>query len=361
MGRFEYYPSLNGLVIPVTTSVSPYNPEKKIHRPTPDDPQGPIFERIKMMVERGDKPLISSPHHVIMPIESLIRRHNSPAEETQSDNNVLWIAERTKDMKSVLPWDWDKEKDSPISTSWSRLAQDTLLLDQWEQRARMEVADSNKSFFFVYGFSFRDEDHHPQVAPRSIQSQYPGHGHVTSSVLHNRPDGEMTLIENQTSVDQRFETGLFMDYGVQVVHQELEHRLARLGGRDFANHEHIWSQCDGKVWRRAHPFRNLPELMRQAVELHKNIDSWWRKMVNTLADEYAPEFMFKFKEGPRSLLVLPPSFTLSVFLPSPEEKKQMGLPSNDPHIWAVPGSLADAEVHLAGHWPKRIVEGPPSA
>ncbi len=334
---------LIGLTVPVVTTHTSPDVKAQIHIPTLDNPQGVIFEKMKDMVGRE---IIKAGKHHLYCMESLVPHHKDSG---QTDNLVYWVAEQSQDKKTIVPWDMND------NSSWKRLAQDDEFLSALEEKARGEVKDSAGSFYFVFGWSPLNLNPPKNVARQSVMSQVSAHFHSIGPNTIKHADAEMYLMEGQSPEKAR-EFSLFLDFGAEVAHHELETRFKKFGGRNLASHEHEWTQCNEQVHRHAFGFLNLIDVMRQLVRLDEDLKSAWPLLVPYLAEEYRNDYLFPFEGGNQSLLLLPPCVTASVFVPFPADKVQMGLRENDPYIWVVPFSLIDKKALVDGHWTKRVVK-----
>lgn len=337
---------LSGLKVPVVTTYTTPEMVAQIHNPTLEDPQGPIFEKMKSMADSGMKPIIKAGYHHLYGMESLVPHYKDSG---QTDNLVYWVAEQSQDKRTIVPWNIND------NISWKKLAQDDEFLSALEEKARDEVRDGGGSFFFLFGWSPVNPSPPKNVARRAVMSQISAHFHRIGPESIKHADKEIYLVEGKSSEDL-LKFSLFLDFGAEVAHHELETRFKKFGGRNLASHEHEWTQCNDKVHRHAFGFLNLTDVMRQLVGLDEDLKDAWPLLVPHLAEEYKNDYLFPFEGGNQSLLLLPPCVTASVFVPSPADKAQMGLHENDPHIWVVPFSLTDKKVLVDGHWTERKVK-----
>jgi hypothetical protein len=223
---------------------------------------------------------------------------------------------------------------------------DTEFLSAVEEKARSEVGASAASFFFLFGWMPKNLHAPENVAMNGAMSQVSAHFHHTGPNARQYADKQIILVEGLSSVTDAPSISRFLDYGAEVALREFKTRLKSFGS-NFSSHEYTWTQNNNQVNRHAYGFLSLSDVIQQLVKLDEDLKSLWPKILPDLVREYYNDYLFNFEEGKRSLLLLPPCVTASVFFPSPDDKRRMGLPLDDPYIQVVPFSRAP-KTALAG-------------
>jgi hypothetical protein len=327
------------------TTFSPPHLATRVHTPTRSNIEQPIIESIQERITSGQPPLVESSKHRLHALESFVPHHKGEGNE---DNMVYWVTQYTKS-DEIVPWDT-----SPENKSWRTLALDSEFLEGVEAVAREKISCGNGSFYFVYGWQLENSNPHEYEARRAIMSQARSHFHSIGPHDPSYFDTEMVLQEDLLSSDM-FRWQLFLNYGAEVGEREFGHRLRGFGASDFANRKHEWIQ-HGHINRHAYPFSKLSYLISQLVSFDMQLSDHWKKLIPTLANEHARDFMYQCQDQSQSLLRLPPRFTAAAWLPNAQDKANMNIPPDDTNFWCTPFSLVDKKALSGGYWTERTKE-----
>jgi len=337
----RYLEHLNGYNIPVSTITIPPSNGRKIFTSTAENLQGPIGKKMEYMAHKGQE-LFTAGHHSVFIMPSLAP-HN-PIQEDHT-NVVYWIAERDEKKKNeIKPWN--------LETSLQRLAHDKEFLREFENRATSRAA-TGANIFFVTGWTPPVDSPALCVSKRGgLQSVASFHVHDTPPFSQVKPDRSLAIDSKQPPNEKDLQIiTLFLDFAAEVARSELRRQLG-----DFSNHQHEWRIADDKVARYAYGFLHLDEAIEQLVSLDASVQKLWPNMINQVAREHSWNYMFTFENAVKPLLLLPRVLTASVFVPTDNDKRIMGLSSDDTRrVWVSPFSLIPKSALVDGLWTSRVV------
>lgn len=90
---------------------------------------------------------------------------------------------------------------------------------------------------------------------------------------------------------------------------------------------------DGMVERTAYGFLSMKEALSQLLSTYMSLskDKQWTTIATGLYKKYAKDYTVKVENHDKSLLLFSPVPGGALFIPTPEERELMGLPSDCPY------------------------------
>lgn len=277
--------------------------------PTKLDPDGPIRDKINAKLKNPTAQILRAGNHADVQLDS-VRPHH------KEGSTVHWLPQVQNN--TMVPWNNPQ--------SWEQLISDTEFLDTFQAEIESEVAKGNP-YYAQFGWTPFNENPEIWFAKQGGMTIKRAHGHSTPPFDRNAIDGYITIEDVVTETDFRF-LSLFFDIGAQLAREHISQI------KDFSSHTHSWTSLDGLVKRTAYGFDTLQDALSQLYSFHRGLKDEWNHWAEKLYKEYAGDFTVKVHGVEKSLVLFSPIVGGSLFIPTEDERKAIGLdPLQSQKIW----------------------------